>query len=551
MPILRVLLRSAIWNCACGALLLLARSSAAAIGTPVLEWQRCPDEGYCETGWYASPAAIDVDRDGLVEVLWGGYTLLSVRGDTGAIEWSYQAEGGDRMWPAVAVADLDGDGEREVIAGQYGVIAVVDAQGAPRDGWPQEVFGGLEMRTLAVADLDRDGEQEVLVARASGGDREIWSVLEPDSETRAGWPRLEAADPGTAAGAYNQNLAVGDLDGDGDLEIAASSDVHYLAAFADDGEPLAANSIYGAGENWSQVGVHYDHATDLIGFADCGADPPVSVRPNFADAPPAIGDLDGDGTNEIVVVGSFYDCSDPGYQQLFQVPMVFNADRTRWAPGGGFDWITPPVPDGAAAPLSIDYNVIESAQANPVLADLDGDGVKEILHASYDGRVHAYRASDRTEHGLWPFDVNLGESALHFASEPVVADLDGDDIAEVVFTTWAANGSNQAGDLFIVSALGSELARIELPRSTQSWDGALGAPTIANLDADPALEVVTGTAHTGLVAYEIPGSRAGRAPWPTGRGNVMRTAPEPGTGGAAAAATIAIALLARRRRAQA
>jgi hypothetical protein len=146
--------------------------------------------------------------------------------------------------------------------------------------------------------------------------------------------------------------------------------------------------------------------------------------------------------------------------------------------------------------------------------------------------------------------VNLGESALHFASEPTVADLDGDGVAEVVFTTWTAKTSQQAGDLFIVSASGGERARVALPRSTQSWDGALGAPTIANLDADPELEVVTGTAHTGLVAYEIPGSRAGRAPWPTGRGNVMRTAPEPGAAAAAFLATASIARLATRRRRQ-
>jgi hypothetical protein len=548
MTSLRTTLRSAIWNCACAGLVLFARAGTAAIGTPVLEWQRCPP-AYCHRGWYASPAALDVDRDGVVEVLWGGYALMSVNGDTGVLEWMYP-NGGDpgRMWPGVAVADLEGDGDREIVVVQHQNITALDASGAPLLGWPVQPFGSSEMRTLAVADLDADGAFEILTARASGGSYDTWTVLDASGATRDGWPRLDPGeDPGYAWGAYNQNLAAGDLDGDGDLEIAASSDVHYLAAFADSGDQLGAASIYGANKGWSQVGVHYSHATDLVGYADCGADPPVSVRPNFADAPPAIGDLDGDGANEIVVVGSFYDCSALDYQQLFQVPMVFNADRTRWAPGGGFDWIAPPVPDGSAAPLSIDYDVIESAEANPALADLDGDGVQEILHASYDGRVHAYWASDRTEHGLWPFDVNLGETALRFASEPAVADLDGDDEAEVVFTTWTAKGSDQAGDLFIVSALGAELARIALPRSTQSWDGALGAPTIANLDGDPELEVVTGTAHTGLVAYEIPGSHAGRAPWPTGRGNVLRTAPEPGAGAAAFVATAAIALLARQQ----
>ena len=126
--------------------------------------------------------------------------------------------------------------------------------------------------------------------------------------------------------------------------------------------------------------------------------------------------------------------------------------------------------------------------------------------------------------------MNLGESELRFASEPVVADLDGDGDAEVVFTTWTANGSNAGGDLFVVDALGNELQRVALPRSAQTWDGALAAPTLARLDADANLEVVVNTAHTGLVAYEIPGTANARLLWPTGRGNIARTAPEAGRG---------------------
>ncbi|MCX5737201.1 MAG: VCBS repeat-containing protein, partial [Proteobacteria bacterium] len=150
-------------------LLLFAHASAAALGTPVFQWQRCP-ASYCETGWYASPAVSDVDRDGVVEVLWGGYTLLSVRGDTGVIEWSYAPPAGaSRMWPGVAVADLGGDGAREVVVVQGDELSVLDAAGMLEPGWPRSVFGTSEMRTLAVADLDADGAFEILTARASGG----------------------------------------------------------------------------------------------------------------------------------------------------------------------------------------------------------------------------------------------------------------------------------------------------------------------------------------------------------------------------------------------
>ena len=100
-----------------------------------------------------------------------------------------------------------------------------------------------------------------------------------------------------------------------------------------------------------------------------------------------------------------------------------------------FDWKAIPVPDAKAAALTEDYNIIESNAPNLVLADLDGDGQREILYPSYDGRVHAYWL-DKTEHGSWPFEVyNSAEGFFRFASEPAVVDLDNDGKAEVIFAS--------------------------------------------------------------------------------------------------------------------
>ena len=178
------------------------------------------------------------------------------------------------------------------------------------------------------------------------------------------------------------------------------------------------------------------------------------------------------------------------------------------------------------APLSEDYNVIESAEPNPVVADLDGDGKQEILFASYDGRVHAYWL-DKTEHGTWPYSVyKPAEGFYRFASEPVVADLDNDGKAEVIFTSWTQNGSNQH----------RQAAHPQLQRATSctrstcrtafdaDWNGALAAPTLANVDTDPDLEVVINTTQSGVVVYDLPGtSGACSLQWPTGRANYGRT----------------------------
>jgi uncharacterized repeat protein (TIGR01451 family) len=51
----------------------------------------------------------------------------------------------------------------------------------------------------------------------------------------------------------------------------------------------------------------------------------------------------------------------------------------------------------------------------------------------------------------------------------------------------------------------------------------LAAPTLANIDDDGDLELVLNTAHSGLVAYDLPGTADARILWSTGRGNYQRT----------------------------
>src|SRR3972149_8985979 len=76
---------------------------------------------------------------------------------------------------------------------------------------------------------------------------------------RPGWPRLQSSDPGNAAGAFNENVGVADVDRDGRAEIIGPSDVHYISAFNDDGSQIRANAMFPpTGAYWSQVGVNVD-----------------------------------------------------------------------------------------------------------------------------------------------------------------------------------------------------------------------------------------------------------------------------------------------------
>src|SRR5205814_4170345 len=85
------------------------------------------------------------------------------------------------------------------------------------------------------------------------------------------------------------------------------------------------------------------------------------------------------------------------------------------------------------------------------------------------------------------------------------------------------------GQLHILDYLGVELYRVNLPGPDLNGgeNGGLGAPTLANIDADPDLEVVVGTIGSGVVAYDLPNTANARILWGTGRGSYRRTGTSP------------------------
>src|SRR5437016_3814208 len=298
---------------------------------------------------------------------------------------------------------------------------------------------------------------------------------------------------------------------------------HYINAFDRNGNQLTVNPIFAPRQFWSEVATGLDQAVDLRGYAICGTE----NRPQFSDSAPVVADVDGDGIPELIVVGNVYNCGTTPYTSLYHMPFIFKLDRTRWS-GSGFDWTAIPTPGPGSAPLSEDYNVIENVVPNAVVADLDGDGFKEIIFPSYDGKVHAYWL-DKTEHGSWPYTVPTSGTPgddFRFASEPVVVDLDNDGHAEVIFTSWPKRATGGVGQLHVLDYLGRELYRVSLPAPSigKNWNGGLSAPTIANIDSDPNLELVVGTSASGVVAYKLPNTANARILWGTGRSNYGRTA---------------------------
>jgi hypothetical protein len=510
---------------------LIQRSPApGGILAPSLKWQRggCYTS-WCETGWYSSPAVADLDGDGSKEVIGSAYSIVVLDGTSGNLEWRVssghdrrepEASNTGRTWPGIVVADVDGDDSLEIVTAHGGgYVSVYEWDGYFSPGWPQQPTGGLEVRGLAVSDLEGDGTLEIIAMGAVYGEVNTW-VYEHHGGLRPGWPQL-SDDSGYAYGIFNDNAAIGDLDGDGFSELVVPSDVHYICAYEPDGSQIPANPVYGD-KGWGKVGVWESLEIELRGWGTCDPSDARSerFRANFAHGPGTMADVDGNGDMEVVVTGNVYDCGYGNYPSQYIGIYIFNSDRSRYQKDG-FDWRAGPVDTGS--PLSENYNQIENAQPNPVVADLDGDGIEEMLFTSYDGHLHAFWL-DKSEHGSWPYSVNdPGEGIFRFASEPTVVDLNADGRAEVIFASWVEKGSGAIGKLHILDYLGNPVHEIDLPAAfSGDWNGALAAPTLADIDGDPDLEVVLNTAHSGLVAYDLPGTSGASILWGTGRGNYWR-----------------------------
>jgi hypothetical protein len=139
----------------------------------------------------------------------------------------------------------------------------------------------------------------------------------------------------------------------------------------------------------------------------------------------------------------------------------------------------------------------------------------EMLFAGFDGRIHAVGA-DKQE--LWSYQFTTADNIL--TGGVVVADLSGDGVPEIVFATYSPVVDVSA--LYVLGAHGGLQHRIPLPSR-----GSMGSPTIADVNGDGVLEIVVnlkdGEDHvrSGQV-FTVPGSHANCLLWPTGRLNDLR-----------------------------
>ncbi len=361
-----------------------------------------------------------LDDDPALEIVTdNGHVIDGVTHD---VEWFL--EGG--FGSLVRAADIDGDGRDEIVAADFaGTVAAYDAD-LQLQKWAFVLDD--EVEAMGMGDIDDDGVVEVVIGDGGFGDLHAF-----DGPTGAA--------EGVMSGDFGvTDIAVVDVDQDGRAEVL------WGGGAATTGPDRLYVVNWPARTILSQT-VHLDGP--FVG--------------------PEVGDLDGDGSDEMAAV-TFG--SDSGYDGGRIVVIDGEQLTVRGiSPGVGGS------PGGSSSATGV-HDV--------VLSDLDGDGRREILVATddfHDGLIEAYSFSAANQFSrVWN---NLVQPPGEFTSVEV-ADVDGDGEVEVL-----AGGSPEdepSSGVFIYAydaTTGAQKWRTQLPDGTRPVTQLV----VADTDGDGAVEV--------------------------------------------------------------
>ncbi len=267
---------------------------------------------------YGSVQLADMDADGDVEIIAGNM----LADHTGHTLWFASQVAGD--WNASTAADLDDDDDLELILGHAAFH---------HDGTPMWIAGTVAPGFPQVADLDGDSEPEILVTNGGG-----ISLIEADGTVT--YQNLTPTGvPGTGLN-WIRPATIHDFDGDGDPEFAVSSQTHYTVYEADGtivwDAPVIDNSGVAGGTAFDFLGdgvaeAMYTDEQRLHVFDGAGA-PILQIDRSSVTGTeyPIVADIDNDGSAEIVVVSNSFGASFPAVQAVRDVEDRWIQARRIW-----------------------------------------------------------------------------------------------------------------------------------------------------------------------------------------------------------------------------
>lgn len=279
--------------------------------------------------------------------------------------------------PTAVAADIDGDGDQDIVSAEYGVnvVAWYENNGTSPPVWIKRLVDSSASGpiTVAVADVDGDGDLDVFSANFN---EEGVAWYENSGATPPSWTKRLIS--GIAAwGVY-----AADVDGDSDID--------------------------GIGGN------RWDNTSDHIGvewYENNGASPPSftvrKVSAGFIDAASVYAaDLDGDGDSDILSVDVFED-------------VVYWFEN-----------------DGGHPPAWTQRTVTATTDDvwSVFAADLDHDGDTDVLSASSQDDKIAWYENDGSRPPLWT--PHIITTSAPQAIAVFAKDLDGDSDLDVVSGAW-------------------------------------------------------------------------------------------------------------------
>jgi FG-GAP-like repeat len=446
---------------------------------------------------FGGPVLADLDNDGKKEIIFATSGIYNGTSYTTPPKlWVFNNDGTVRTgWPrplpsaaasSPAVGDIDGDGFPDIVVGcgtnsdlpQAGGVFAFRRDGSPiwsfspadtdGNGQPDHVWS-----TPALGDIDGDGILDVVFG---SWDFNVYALKGTTGLPLPGWPNF-------VYDSVWSSPALADLDGDGKLEVIIGADCNTQ------GPPI---NIQAGGTLW----VFRSNGSLYPGFPKFLVQP-FGVAPVGIQSSPAVGDIDGDGCPEIVV-GLAQTSLSTGGQQFY----AFHNDGSLVA-----GW-----------PITL----AGQSSGSPALADLDGDGVLDVIMTDT-GAVIA----GRTNSFVYGFKCTGAVPAPLFKVQPktyigATAWVVGDAIAAQV-------GLNNPA--ILVGGVGFDVTILKKDGTAISDDGTHGGkltyttghpvagPVVADLDGTGTLTLVAASGvaagnDTDAELFAWPLGSLGALPWP-------------------------------------